>query len=72
MEELWHSLKNLSELVSGSWMVAGDFNSMVSDFEVFGYAVDRQPCSTFCNCINECNMLDVRFQGLPLLSDMVI
>ena len=35
-ESLWNSLKNFHSLVDGSWLVAGDFNAVVHDWEVMG------------------------------------
>lgn len=63
--ELWNALKNISGSCHSLWVVAGYFNSVLSDHEIMGAANDRRSYSLFRECVEFCNLLDAGFQGPP-------
>ena len=53
----------MSASVNGPWLVAGDFNSVLSDSKIHGARGVRRPYSAFRECIEDYNLLDAGFQG---------
>ena len=62
-EALWNSLKSFHSSVDGPWVVAGDFNAVVHDFEVMGSQNHNQSYSAFRECIEFCDFQDPGYQG---------
>lgn len=47
-----------------SWMMVGDFNDILRDTNKFrGNRINLNRSSLFYNCINHCNLIDLRFRG---------
>ena len=66
-EQLWLSLKSFFSTVDRAWLVVGDFNSVVSEDEVYRPASLNHRCSAFINCIETCDLQDGGFQGPPYM-----
>ena len=64
-EELWSSLKNLNLSMNSPWLVFGDFNSVLFSYELMGVVNGHRCCSTFCESIESCHLMDARLQGSP-------
>ena len=64
-ERLWASLMSLKSSISGPWMIAGDFNAVLLDEEVYGSNSTHRVCAAFNGCISFCELHDAGFQGPP-------
>lgn len=61
---MWEELKNFSINFPGPWCLGGDFNTVLFCNEKIGGAPANQAsCSAFFECINECHLLDLDFDG---------
>jgi hypothetical protein len=62
--EGWQKLQNISRSISDSWMIAGDFNDIVSQDEKKGGApVSARRCNNFVDNINACKLIDMGSVG---------
>uniref|UniRef100_A0A2N9FQ21 Reverse transcriptase domain-containing protein n=1 Tax=Fagus sylvatica TaxID=28930 RepID=A0A2N9FQ21_FAGSY len=62
--ELWDHLANFSGTHSLPWMVAGDFNDILSSHEKFSATpASQRRMTAFKNCLDSCNLLDLGFNG---------
>uniref|UniRef100_A0A803QGQ3 Uncharacterized protein n=1 Tax=Cannabis sativa TaxID=3483 RepID=A0A803QGQ3_CANSA len=58
---LW---KDLSELATKeNWLLMGDFNDILSKEERVGHKVKFYPDTAFANCVNDCQLEDVKTTG---------
>jgi hypothetical protein len=61
---LWNELKNLARSIFEPWLLAGDFNDIVSPDEKRGGAsASRRKCAIFRDRIDACNLLDLGATG---------
>ncbi|XP_060211916.1 uncharacterized protein LOC132639487 [Lycium barbarum] len=64
--ELWEDFYHLSNTLSCSWLVGGDFNVVLNDEEkIGGNPVQPQDIEDFAFCINSCELEEVNFKGSP-------
>jgi exonuclease III len=62
--DLWDTLTIMSRNISGSWLIAGDFNDIASpDEKKGGAAVSQRKCNIFLDNINACKLMDVGAVG---------
>jgi hypothetical protein len=62
--ELWDHLASYAATHSLPWLVAGNFNEILSSNEKFNTTpASQRRMSTFRNCLNTCNLLDLGFNG---------
>ncbi|KAL0300440.1 UNVERIFIED_CONTAM: hypothetical protein Scaly_3046100 [Sesamum calycinum] len=63
--ELWHGILQLSRTITDEpWLVMGDFNAVIDDSEVSGYAADtRVSMAEFLECITESELNHLPFTG---------
>jgi hypothetical protein len=62
--EGWRKLQNISQSMSGSWMIAGDFNDIASQEEKKGGApASARKCNNFLDNINKCKLMDTGSVG---------
>ncbi|KAK6786628.1 hypothetical protein RDI58_015153 [Solanum bulbocastanum] len=65
-EALWESIKIFSDTNNSPWMVAGDFNSIVSPEEKLGGNPHNMTKSfPFINCIMDSSLLDIDYTESP-------
>ena len=61
---LWNNLMRVAELQNMSWVIAGDFNEPLVEEDKFGgRAVSVSRSLLFKECLDKCNMIDIRFFG---------
>lgn len=61
---LWDSLRFLSQSIKDPWLIAGDFNEILSQQDKRGsLPINISRNSEFWSCINHCNLLDLDFKG---------
>ena len=61
---LWNNLMRIAELQNMSWVIAGDFNEpLVQEDKFGGRAVSVSRSLLFKECLDKCNMIDIRFFG---------
>ena len=61
---LWDHLKSFANSHSLPWMIAGDFNEILSHHEKFSNTpANRNEISSFRNCLDSCDLLDLGFHG---------
>ncbi|XP_060210575.1 uncharacterized protein LOC132637513 [Lycium barbarum] len=64
--ELWEDIYHLSNTLSCSWLVGGDFNVVLNDEEkIRGNPVQPQDIEDFAFCIISCELEEVNFKGSP-------
>nr|XP_025692428.1 uncharacterized protein LOC112794656 [Arachis hypogaea] len=63
--ELWENLQRLGNLVHGDWCVGGDFNCVLSLADTGGTSTLSRDHARFSNCLFECGLQDIGFQGQP-------
>ncbi|XP_060182252.1 uncharacterized protein LOC132611912 [Lycium barbarum] len=64
--ELWEDIYHLSNTLSCSWLIGGDFNVVLNDEEkIGGNPVQPQDIEDFAFCINSCELEEVNFKGSP-------
>uniref|UniRef100_A0A2N9HWM2 CCHC-type domain-containing protein n=1 Tax=Fagus sylvatica TaxID=28930 RepID=A0A2N9HWM2_FAGSY len=62
--ELWDHLASFAATHSLPWLVAGDFNEILSSNEKFSATpASQRRMSAFRDCLNMCNLLDLGFNG---------
>ncbi|KAK2417953.1 hypothetical protein QL285_040194 [Trifolium repens] len=62
--EAWQKLKTISQNVNGGWMMAGDFNDIISQDEKKGGApFSTRRCNNFQDNINACGLIDLGAVG---------
>jgi hypothetical protein len=60
----WDQLANFASTHNAHWVVAGDFNDILSSHEKFSSSpANPKRISAFHNCLNTCNLLDLGFNG---------
>ncbi|KAM6596623.1 hypothetical protein CsatA_007147 [Cannabis sativa] len=59
--ELWKDVIELNP--KGRWCMMGDFNEILSKEERIGNRVRSSPGEEFLNCVNQCQMEDVKYSG---------
>ena len=63
-EFLWNHLAHFVDTHTLPWVVAGDFNEILSSTEKFSNTLASQRrMSAFKNCLDACNLLDLGFSG---------
>ncbi|XP_059281156.1 uncharacterized protein LOC132034819 [Lycium ferocissimum] len=64
--ELWENLYHLADSMNLPWLVAGDFNVILSEEEKLGgLPVSLYECEDFAFCINSCRLFDLGYKGSP-------
>ncbi|XP_060182313.1 uncharacterized protein LOC132611975 [Lycium barbarum] len=64
--ELWEDIYHLSNTLSCSWLIGGDFNVVLNDEEkIGGNPIQPQDIEDFAFCINSCDLEEVNFKGSP-------
>ncbi|XP_060170556.1 uncharacterized protein LOC132601490 [Lycium barbarum] len=64
--ELWEDIYHLSNTLSCSWLIGGDFNVFLNDEEkTGGNLIQPQDIEDFAFCINSCDLEEVNFKGSP-------
>ncbi|XP_061351262.1 uncharacterized protein LOC133296317 [Gastrolobium bilobum] len=67
-KELWDTVRRQHAMIQEPWMLAGDFNDIVSTEEKRGGApVDLNVCATFGSVLDNCQLLDLGYSG-PLFT----
>ncbi|KAK7404296.1 hypothetical protein VNO78_05076 [Psophocarpus tetragonolobus] len=60
---LWHKLMGLSNSISGSWLLIGDFNAHLHPSDKIGRTPpNARTMDDFQQCIDACNLLDLGFK----------
>ena len=60
----WNNLKYVSSIHNLPWIIASDFNELLSSEEMFGgRLVSLYRANLFKECLDSCNMADLGFQG---------
>ncbi|XP_061348216.1 uncharacterized protein LOC133293642 [Gastrolobium bilobum] len=63
-KKLWEVLRSWHQMYSEPWLVAGDFNEILSAEEKKGRApVDFGRCSDFADVLDDCNLMDLGNSG---------
>lgn len=63
---LWDDIYLLSQNMRLPWLVAGDFNVIMSDEEkIGGLPVYPNEYEDFAFCINSYELIDINFKGSP-------
>lgn len=61
---LWNNLKYVSSIHNLPWIIASDFNELLSSEEKFGgRPMSLYRANLFKECLDSCNMADLGFQG---------
>ncbi|KAL0014673.1 hypothetical protein SO802_001742 [Lithocarpus litseifolius] len=61
---LWENLYVVANIHNLSWIIAGDFNELMSNDDKFGgRPVNLSRALSFKECMDACNMADLEFQG---------
>jgi hypothetical protein len=61
---LWDHLTNFAGTHNLPWMIAGDFNEILTSNEKFSSSpASQRRISCFHNCLDSCNLLDLGFNG---------
>ena len=61
---LWNNLMEVANLHNMPWVIAGDFNEpLVNDDKFGGREVSVNMSLLFKECLDKCNMIDIRFAG---------
>lgn len=61
---LWDNFCSISLLHDLPWTIVGDFNDVINGTEKLGgNPVSLQRITTYRNCMNFCNMIDLGFSG---------
>uniref|UniRef100_A0A2N9GX50 CCHC-type domain-containing protein n=1 Tax=Fagus sylvatica TaxID=28930 RepID=A0A2N9GX50_FAGSY len=61
---LWQNLSTVAGLHSLPWVMVGDFNDITSSDEKWGGNIpNASRISEYCDCMNNCNMIDLGFSG---------
>ncbi|XP_074318623.1 uncharacterized protein LOC141655440 [Silene latifolia] len=55
---LWDRLCMFKRVISTTWVVCGDFNTVLSPLERLGGYTSEQEMEDFQNCIDECELID--------------
>ncbi|XP_060170476.1 uncharacterized protein LOC132601407 [Lycium barbarum] len=64
--ELWEDIYHLSNTLSCSWLIGGDFNVVLNDEEkIWGNPIQPLDIEDFAFCINSCDLEEVNFKGSP-------
>ncbi|XP_058201666.1 uncharacterized protein LOC131316348 [Rhododendron vialii] len=62
--EQWDNLTQFADSHNSPWIMAGDFNEVLSSSDKFGgRPISNSRSSAFCNCIDCCGMHDLGFSG---------
>lgn len=63
----WEDLARIAAIIEDAWVVLGDFNSITGAHERKGGAMNftTRGMWSFCDMIQNCNLLDAGFQGSP-------
>lgn len=59
----WTYLSNLSQTITGPWMLIGDFNETILPSEQRGGIYNHTRAAHFSNLMNNCNLLDITTTG---------
>ncbi|XP_062103092.1 uncharacterized protein LOC133814106 [Humulus lupulus] len=62
-EQLWKDLVQLSKGLNLPWIVGGDFNSVLNIKEWLEYRGNANEMIPFQNCITDCGLEDIKFNG---------
>lgn len=66
-KSIWNRLKYFALTMTDSWMVAGDFNNMLSPYERVGSSpVSLAEIKDFRECLVDCSLKDMRWRGCKL------
>lgn len=61
---LWINLMQVADLHNMSWVIVGDFNEpLLKDDKFGGQAVNGNRALLVKDCLDKCNMIDIRFSG---------
>jgi hypothetical protein len=61
---LWENLIHVASLHNLPWLLAGDFNEVLSSEEKFGgLPIKLRRSELFHSCLNDCGMIDLGFHG---------
>lgn len=62
--ELWEDLENMAKHILVPWLVGGDFNLIMDDFEILeGLTVTQQETEDFAGRVSACALNKLRFIG---------
>uniref|UniRef100_A0A803LM05 Reverse transcriptase domain-containing protein n=1 Tax=Chenopodium quinoa TaxID=63459 RepID=A0A803LM05_CHEQI len=60
---LWNDLRILSGKIDEAWIALGDFNCVLEVDERIGAAVTMNEIADFRNCVDDCNLYDMKYGG---------
>ncbi|XP_074291347.1 uncharacterized protein LOC141618137 [Silene latifolia] len=60
---LWQQLTSIKDICIGAWCVGGDFNNILHFNERLGSTVLWRELVDFRNCVDYCELLDIKAQG---------
>ncbi|XP_062114379.1 uncharacterized protein LOC133825461 [Humulus lupulus] len=58
---LWQQIRDIQTMEP--WILLGDFNATINKDERIGYRVRSLYSESFCNCLLDCDLLDIPFHG---------
>lgn len=57
---LWNNLENISNAINDPWLIAGDFNEILTQSDKWGGRhINNRKSLEFWSYINHCNLLDL-------------
>ncbi|XP_074315500.1 uncharacterized protein LOC141651700 [Silene latifolia] len=62
-KDLWTKLENIASNSHGPWVMAGDFNMVISPDERMGGNTKQEDMDDFIDCITTCRMTDIHATG---------
>ncbi|XP_074314191.1 uncharacterized protein LOC141649398 [Silene latifolia] len=62
-KDLWAKMERIAAVTNGPWVMAGDFNTVISPDERMGGNTKQEDMDDFIDCITTCGMNDIHATG---------